>query len=265
MATNYTTQGSQFQDVDSTHPDAGAIELAGTLGILPPAFTDRFHPDSYLTRGEASVMLNTGQNLDLLKGSVAYVNNYFSSLTITTLEGASENITLQPNTTVFRNNVPSTLANILNGDRIQVITSEEGPRFIQAHGIVTESDVLTKVSQMTNNLLTPNQIKALMGGNWRQSEDALRMTLYDQLISSGFEPIEAEMMISGDWQSLRQLSQEAFFTALLDQVGEIPSYPGGIPIPMPNGNGQNMLQQGLANLDPNLILSLAQQVLNQYQ
>ncbi|MGI6036719.1 MAG: S-layer homology domain-containing protein [Limnochordia bacterium] len=262
VVANVASSESPFQDVELDHPHAGAIELAGSLGILPPAFSDRFHPDSHLTRGEAAVMLNSARALEVIKGSVRQVNNYFSSMTMTTLSGENHEITLTPSTIVYRNNVPSGLENILNGDRVEVIVAEEGPRFIQAQGIVTEADVLTKVSQLTGNILSPSQIKALMGGNWNQSEDALRLSLYDQLLVLGFEPMEAELIISQDWAGLQKLSQEAFFAALMETIGEIPSYPGGIPLPQLQGETSQLLQQGLANIDPNQLYSLAQDLFN---
>ncbi len=243
---------STFQDVEPEHPQRGAIELANALGVLPPAFTNRFHPESHLTRGEAAAMLNSSGALSITKGSVASVNNYFSSLTVNTLEGTKMELTLQPDTTIFRNNVPSQLQNILNGDRIQVIASEEGPRFIQSHGIVTESDVLTKVSQLTGNLVSPREIKAIMGGKWNEADEGLRLTLYDQLVDLGFTPVEAELILQKDWQTLQQVSKEAFFTALIDKLGGLPAYPGGIPLPSSNVDS-NLLQQGLADLAQRLL------------
>ena len=106
----------------------------------------------------------------------------------------------------------------------------EGPRFIQVHGIVTESDVLTKVSQLTGNLLSPpgNQ-----GYHGRQVERSRRRPpadpFYDQLLELGFSPVEAELILQKDWETLQQISREAFFTALVDKLGGLPSYPGGIP------------------------------------
>jgi len=241
---------STFQDVEPDHPYRGAIELANILGILPPAFTNRFHPESHLTRGEAAAMLAGSGALAITKGTVASVNNYFSSLTVNTLEGTKMELTLQPDTTIFRNNVPSQLQYILSGDRIQVIAAAEGPRFIQAHGIVTESDVLTKVSQLTGNLLSPREIKAIMGGKWDEADEGLRVTLYDQLLELGFSPVEAELILQKDWQTLQQVSKEAFFTALIDKLGGIPAYPGGIPLPRPEGD---LLRQDLADLAGRLL------------
>ncbi|MGI6558733.1 MAG: S-layer homology domain-containing protein [Limnochordia bacterium] len=239
-----------FQDVEPEHPYRGAIELANILGVLPPAFTNRFHPESHLTRGEAAAMLRGSGVLSVTKGTVASVNNYFSSLTVNTLEGTKLELTLQPDTTIFRNNVPSQLQHILNGDRIQLIAAAEGPRFIQVHGIVTESDVLTKVSQLTGNLLSPREIKAIMGGKWNEADEGLRLTLYDQLLELGFSPVEAELILQKDWETLQQISREAFFTALVDKLGGLPSYPGGIPLPRSDGD---LLQQNLADLAQRLL------------
>jgi hypothetical protein len=195
-------------------------------------------------------MLRGSGVLSVTKGTVASVNNYFSSLTVNTLEGTKLELTLQPDTTIFRNNVPSQLQHILNGDRIQLIAAAEGPRFIQVHGIVTESDVLTKVSQLTGNLLSPREIKAIMGGKWNEADEGLRLTLYDQLLELGFSPVEAELILQKDWETLQQISREAFFTALVDKLGGLPSYPGGIPLPRSDGD---LLQQNLADLAQRLL------------
>ena len=155
--------------------------------------------------------------LSVTKGTVASVNNYFSSLTVNTLEGTKLELTLQPDTTIFRNNVPSQLQHILNGDRIQLIAAAEGPRFIQVHGIVTESDVLTKVSQLTGNLLSPREIKAIMGGKWNEADEGLRLTLYDQLLELGFSPVKRSSSCKGLGNPAAD-KQEAF-TALVDKLG----------------------------------------------
>jgi hypothetical protein len=88
------------------------------------------------------------------------------------------------------------------------------PIFLKANGLITQDDVVTKVSNVTKGLLTPEQLKAAIRGDWTSVAEGFQVTLYNQLLDFGATPMEADSIMQKDWASVQGLARERLTKAL---------------------------------------------------
>lgn len=67
--------------------------------------------------------------------------------------------------------------------------------------------------------LDPEQIAAILAGDWESVKDALTGELYNQMLNYGLTPAEAEAILMQDWQYLDLVSRDRLAEALSGYLG----------------------------------------------
>lgn len=83
---------------------------------------------------------------------------------------------------------------------------------------VADNDIIKKLAQV----LTPEQVAAIMSGNWDGLNADLRYNLYGQLVEIGLAPWEAEAVLSQNWTALGDMGRDRISSLLSDYVGVSP-------------------------------------------
>ena len=167
-----------FIDVSDSHWAFRDIEIANTLGVLPVHFGVVFDPELAATRAETAYMIKSLIDLRIHEGKLAKVDNQQGTLTITTLGGTEQQLTMAFDTAVYRNNVEADLERLLRGDEGYGVSDVYGePRFVKARGLVTKDDVTTKVSILSKGTLDPEDVEALARSDWVLLKKVLSQSL----------------------------------------------------------------------------------------
>jgi hypothetical protein len=127
---------------------------------------------------------------------------------------------ITPDTVLLRNNSTAPLESLLTGDEVTVIAVPSGDvKFFKAFGKVTKNDLLSRISSFTKGNLKPDQINALISGDWESVKDAAKGGIYDKLVAMGLTPAEAESIMVQDWNYLDTLSRDRLAEALSGYLG----------------------------------------------
>ncbi len=206
---------NSFSDLPADHWAAGLVHAADRLDILPPYFQGRFKPDEKATRAEVSALVNGALRLQIAKGIVDTVDSAEFTLGVKTEQNALRDFSLPPTATIFRNAGIVDPEELRTGDSVYVVADRFGsPVYVKANGLVTQDDVVNKVSSVTKGLLTPEQLKAAVNGNWNAVADGFQVTLYNQLLDYGATPVEADAIMQKDWSSVQGMARERLTKAL---------------------------------------------------
>lgn len=215
------TQGwpETFSDIPASHWAFKSVELANRLGLLPPYYGEKLEPETEATRADTAHMIRTALELDRITGTVATVDAQNMSITINTNQNDTATFTLPYDAIIVRNGTLSEVSNLMEGDAVQLINTREGmTRLVQATGVVTKADVTTKVSLLTGRLLTPEQVEALIKGDWKSLGNTMQYALYNQLLTLGATPEEAEAILAKDWKNLSSLGKERLAKAISTEL-----------------------------------------------
>ncbi|NMB12884.1 MAG: S-layer homology domain-containing protein [Firmicutes bacterium] len=206
-----------FTDVTESHWAYNSVEIASRLGILPPVFETTFKPDQATNRAETAAMVRAARDLTTLQGTLKLTDNQ-STIMVAPSIGQPLVLELAPDASILRNSTRSQAANLVEGDQVYVVASNSGSaQFVNASGIVTQADVVSKVTDLSQGLVTKEQLAALVRGDWQTVRDEMKYSLYDQLLQNGIRPHEAEALLTQDWTALEGLGQERLAEALAQQ------------------------------------------------
>ncbi|HLS90200.1 MAG TPA: S-layer homology domain-containing protein [Limnochordia bacterium] len=202
------TETPSFVDVPPHHWAFASIETALRLKLLPPYIRGNFEPSLPVTRAETAAMIHESLRLQVTRGTVDYLDPRLNMVGVRHQGGVSD-FTLHPETIIFRNTTVAPIENLEAGDAILVVADRFGsPQFVKANGVITPSDVVTKVSNVTRGLLTPSDLRAIIAGDWDAVADSLKSVIYDELVKRGLTPVEAAAVMNRDWDSLRAYAKD---------------------------------------------------------
>lgn len=219
---NYFDWWPTFTDLSEEHWAYGSVEIASRLGIIPSIFGTTFQPERPATREETAAMVKTAADLVTIQGTLSAAGDQ-ATVTIEPLIGHSLVLELAPDASILRNSTKSEAANLVEGDQIYLVANRSGAaQFVKASGIVTQSDVMSKITDLSKGMVTKEQLGALIKGDWQAVRDEMKYTLYDQLLKNGVKPHEAEALIIQDWSALSDFGQERIAEALAAEWGLSP-------------------------------------------
>ena len=81
---------------------------------------------------------------------------------------------------------------------------------------------LNQATKVLVDVLTPEQINALIAGDWEQLGEEVRYELYDQLVERGVSPWEADALLKQDWDNLQIMLQERLTLEAADYLQVAP-------------------------------------------
>lgn len=217
----YDTWPTSFNDVPADHWAFRYIEIAQRLKVLPDNYQSEFHPEQAVTRAEAAWMLQALSQISINKGEISLVDPDTGLINI---QGANNGEPLLsivvPETVILRNNSPASVDTLLNGDEVTVIALPSGDaKFVKAFGEVTKNDLLSRISSMTQGRMTPDQVNALVAGDWDAIKNDIQGGVYNQMIELGLTPAEAESIMVQDWDYLDTLSRDRLTVSISNYLG----------------------------------------------
>ncbi|HBF38149.1 MAG TPA: hypothetical protein DDW50_12615 [Firmicutes bacterium] len=216
----YNPWSTSFSDVPKSNWAFQNIEIINKLNLFPASFKSEFHPEQMVTRAEAAWMIKATGDLAISKGKITSISSDTGLVNVKNASGDPVLAMVTPDTILLRNNNPSDVDTLLNGDDATVIASPSGDvKFLKAFGQVTKNDLLSKVSSMTKGKLTKDEISAMVAGDWNAVKDDLKGDLYNKMISMGLSPAEAESLMVRDWNYLDTLSKDRLSQALSSRLG----------------------------------------------
>jgi hypothetical protein len=220
-----------FADITEESPAFAEIELASRLGILPGYYQQKFNPSYLATRADIAWMISRLREIKTLRGTVLDTNEASGLLTVkpetngVKVDGEKDEqearlVLVNDETVLLRNNITTKPGQVLAGDKLTVFFNpQEKPVFVKAYGEVTQNDLLSRLSAMVKERLTPEQIAAILAGDWDSVKDALTGELYNQMLNYGLTPAEAEAILMQDWAYLDMVSRDRLAEALSGYLG----------------------------------------------
>jgi hypothetical protein len=216
----YNPFSPSFSDVPKSNWAFQNIEIINKLNLFPESFKNEFHPEQMVTRAEAVWMIKSASDLVISKGKITSISPDTGLVNVKNAHGEPVLAMVTPETILLRNNNPSDVDTLLNGDDATVVASPSGDvKFLKAYGQVTKNDLLSKVSSMTKGKLTKDEISAMVAGDWNSVKDDLKGDLYNKMIAMGLSPAEAESLMVRDWNYLDTLSKDRLSQALSSRLG----------------------------------------------
>jgi hypothetical protein len=217
---NAKPDSTSFSDIGTDHWAAGVITAAEQLDILPPYFNGRFRPTDPATRAEAAALLNGALRLQVVDGTADYIDSAQPMLSVKTSDGTLRDFTMSPIAQTYRNNSLVGAASLRKGDKVRVVADRFGtPVYVMSQGKATTEEVVNKVSSITKGLLTPEQLKSAIKGDWASVAGGFQVTLYNQLLDVGASPSEADAIMQKDWSSLGVLGRDRLGQAFGKYLG----------------------------------------------
>ncbi len=215
-----------FSDVKADFWAAKSISAAQHLALLPPNIVTKFVPEKKATRAETAFVIGQARDLEIHTGTVVETSD-IGIVTLKPLAGKEANFDITPDTLVYRNNIAAQQADLVVGDQLRLVSDQSGtPKLVTATGIASKKDVVSRVSEaaeeITKEILTPDQVQAVMAGDWGRVSQGLRYNLYDRLTDMELKPWEAEAILSQDWLSLGGSAKDRLASAVADTVSVSP-------------------------------------------
>lgn len=215
-----------FSDVKSDFWAAKSIATASQLGLLPSNIITRFQPQKEATRAETASMIYAARTVKTYTGTLIEAEEV-GMVTVKPLASRPVSFDITPDTLVFRNNIPAEGTDLIVGDRVWVLADETGtPKLVKANGIVSRKDVVDKIgdvtAEITREILTQDQVQAILAGDWGKVSEGLRYNLYDRLTAMGLKPWEAEAILAQDWDSLSGSAKDRLASAVSDMANLSP-------------------------------------------
>ncbi|MCK8824009.1 S-layer homology domain-containing protein [Fuchsiella alkaliacetigena] len=244
-----------YQDI-VRHSAKNSINLISKLGLFTDYSGDNFKPDNYVTRAEIATILNEFANLKVVSGSLTEKYSLAKKIRVATNTGQSMILDLKPDALLGRNNQIIELDTLQNGDQVHLILdSQDEIKYLKAYGVITQDDIITEVSNltqglldtediielskgnfeaaipkieeelktelstMTNGILAPDEIAALSQGNFQMLEPKLKSQLKEALVEQGLSYSEAEAVLNTDWNHLQTTGKLRLMEAISIQTG----------------------------------------------
>lgn len=218
-----------FVDVNPDHWAFIPVELAQRLRILPPQWTEALQPKNNVTRAELAYLLFKANDFEVTKGTVTSVDTKTNTVVLRPVVGNRQLFMLSSDAIILRNGSPTNLSTFLEGDQIHILSEKAGDaRYVKALGMLTQDDVSNKISTLTDGLLGPEQISAIVRRDWSALGNSMRGNLYNELIEMGATPAEAESLLAQDWTGMTSLGQERLLAGLSNTLGVSPEMIGAL-------------------------------------
>lgn len=216
-----------FEDVSSNHPLFATIELINNLDVLPIYAMNHFEPERLSTRAEVAAIFDAIMNLETVSGEVVEVRKPANWIIINTGSDQFRYLPVEADTIILRNGATKQIEQIKAGDQLNALYDIYGsvavinitPTFANNNLLHSLSGLIqgfreapsletltsTETLQVLQQILTPEQITAIISGDWAGVSDGFRQNLSTQLVELGLTPWETEALLAQDWQSLQNM------------------------------------------------------------
>ncbi len=209
-----------FIDIPEDHWATNNIKITEKLGIVENNNQKIFYPDSSTTRADAAKYIYKYRKMS---GNTGYITDVYPTsrkISLNLLDGNREIYNYNANTLIGRNNRLVEFDDILDTDKVFVITDKnKNVNYVKAYGIVTEEDLATEVSKITSGIIKPQEVKKLSEGNLSILKPKLYTAVQNQLRSEGLTQEEVEAIMNTEWSELEVLSKNRLSETIAMQTG----------------------------------------------
>jgi hypothetical protein len=217
--TIYLKEYKPFKDVANKHWASNYIKIAEKLNIPTNNPDNTFQPKQPVSRAEAAKFL---AQLNDLSGNTGYITDIYptsNKISVNLLNGERKVFNITDNTLVGRNNRIVNIDDILKTDKVFIITENNSAEYLKAYGMVTQQDLTTEVSEMTQGILKPDEVNNLANGNLSILKPKLITEVKEQLINQGLTEKEVNAIMNTKWSRLENLSKSRLAEAVAIQTG----------------------------------------------
>lgn len=203
-----------FVDLSPDYPGFLGVEVVQRLGLLPSHMLMRFEPYRLITRSEVAYLIKNALELEQVRGTLVS-HDQGGQITIQNQEGKEQALELIPETLFV------TDAGVANTDNPELEKDQQIVALVQNQKALlvkldqeeqtTTQALLQGINNVTKvlaDVLTPEQVSAIIAGDWEQLNEEVRYELYDELVNRGVAPWEADALLKQDWESLQTMIQE---------------------------------------------------------
>lgn len=197
----------RFEDVPAQHESFGALQLAARLNLFPPFLRGRLFPHEPITRGETAYLLDQALRLERASGRLERVDTQRNVLWMSVPNGTERSfpvgdleVLLQEGWTPWHDLEPGTQVTLISNRFGRPLVAWAEPR-------TAYQGLLQSLQKLAVALLTPDQLQALLNGDWQQAAETLKIALYQELVHHGVRPWEAEALLAQDWNSVQELGR----------------------------------------------------------
>lgn len=201
-----------FVDVEADYPGYLAIELLHKLRLLPSHMLVRFEPFRLITRSEAAYLIHGAQQFEQIEGIVAKVDGETQTVQIQTsteqkaLQFSENTLLLTP-----RGILENVAAHMEEGQKVTVLLTGKKALLVTTEQETTTQALLQSLNNATKilaDVLTPEQVSAIIAGDWEQLSEEVQYELYNELVARGAAPWEADALLKQDWPNLQTMLQD---------------------------------------------------------
>ncbi len=209
-----------FDDVPENHWALNHIKIAQEINLVNGDQNGYFNPTDTTSRAEAAKVIT---KLAALSSDTGYITDVYPSsqkISINSLNGSRNIYNFNEKTLVARNNRFVELDDIMKTDKVFIITDNtENVKYVKAYGMVTEDDLASEISTMTEGIFKPEEIKELSSGNISMLRPKLQTAVESQLKTQGLSSQEVTALMTTNWDELEDLSKARLSEAIAIQTG----------------------------------------------
>ncbi|GAB6138221.1 S-layer homology domain-containing protein [Halanaerobaculum tunisiense] len=202
-----TLNSDFYPDVAPDHWAQNLISLSTRLGLIDGYPSGKFKPNNYVTRAESSKLLVKLTNLEPVDGQI--VETYPTSRIVKIkTDNQVKTYHLADNNLIGRNNRLVDLDEMLvSDDAFLILNQQEKVTYLKAYGLIKEKDIAEKLSDMTGETLSSDQLIAIAKGKWEEVTPGLKQKLEMSLLEQGLTAQEVQAVLSQDWDTLQETSK----------------------------------------------------------
>ncbi len=206
-----------YNDIEN-HWAENEIKIANYINLT----TDNsfFNPDQKATRAEAARYLYYFQAVRGDSGYITDIYPHSKKMSVNLDSGQRKIFDFDDDTVIGRNNRIVDMDEILNTDKVFIIANENDyAKYIKAYGIITQSDLATEVSNISQGLLEPQEVKELSRGNFQFLQPKLIESVKIELSNQGLNQEEINAIMNTEWDNLERLSKTRLSEAIAIRTG----------------------------------------------
>ena len=200
-----------FEDVAPDHPVYLQAEVLRSLGALPTYIHNRFEPDRPATRAEVAHLLSKVSAWSRLSGEISEVAEDAAQIMVQAETGLVP-LSLTTRTAVYSRGELASPHSLEAGDVVFALYNDAGEALLVSkpqRGLAALVDTdalmafLNKSAQVLNDVLTPEQVSAVLNGDWQTLSDEVRYELHQRLVDLSVSPWEVDALLSRTGQLSR--------------------------------------------------------------
>ncbi len=207
-------------DMATNHWALDAVKISERLGIMPLYSDGSFRPNQGITRAEFATTLYALMGLTPVTSFLQEIYPASHKITLQSMENKQKIFAINNNALLGRNNRLVEITELKRSDKVYLLLDrDEKIVYLKAYGLMTKDDLSTEISYLTNDLLTGDDISALMAGDYSVLRPVVGKEVSEQLQKQGFSDKEIYSLMAQDWDTLEDLGRERLSEVLSMETG----------------------------------------------